>query len=155
MPTATATKSARFQTRRNFLLQYQTRRRLVMSSIPQLVLRAVDRRRGDELVREHVDRAAEDDDHGDRREQCPERRPLEETTKTAKTIGLVSSATAVAARPSFFHSRASASECSLTVRLRLAADTASDCRSGSAIRALDKCSRVARTRAEPLWLAGC
>ncbi len=33
MPTATATKSARFQTRRNFLLQYQTRRRLVMSSI--------------------------------------------------------------------------------------------------------------------------
>src|SRR5829696_4739498 len=57
---------------------------------------------------------------------------------SANRIGLVSSATAVASRPSRFHSRASASECSFTLRVRSAgccspgATATSDCKTAEA-----------------------
>ena len=71
----------------------------------QLRLGAVDRRRGDQLWAITSMSAAEHDDHAERAERAPVPRPFELVESGANRIGLVSSATAVARRPSRFHSR--------------------------------------------------
>ena len=85
---AISTKNPKIPTnhtrRRNFLRQYHSRRRLHDVGVAQLLLGAVDRRRRDQPVREHVDQPAEDDDAREGADQRPEDAPLERAAQVGE-----------------------------------------------------------------------